>query len=94
MSVTKQKKRNMNMVGEESTRPPKKRKFVLVGPDWGSTDKPKDQGLDCRVGTAPLPGQTNNERGGDKKHIEKTGTGPLPVQSEGPKKTPSLTNKR
>ena len=92
VSVTNQKKRNM--VGEESTRPPKKRKFVLVGPDWGNSDKPKDQGLDCRVGTAPLPEQTNNEKEGNKKHIEKTGTGPLLVQSEGPKNTPRLTNKR
>ena len=33
VSVTQARKRNMR-VGEDVTRPNKKRKFVLVGPDW------------------------------------------------------------
>ena len=42
VSVTRPKKRNV--IGEESTRPPKKKKFVLVGPDWGTNGKPDAQG--------------------------------------------------
>ena len=41
VSVTRPKKRNV--IGEESTRPPKKKKFVLVGPDWGTNGKPDAQ---------------------------------------------------
>ena len=37
------------MVGEDATRPNKKRKYVLVGPDWGGTSKPGEKGLDCLV---------------------------------------------
>ena len=68
VSVSKQKKRNM--MGEETTRPLKKRKFVLVGSDWGNTDKPEDQGLECLVaneksGTGPLNKVTCEEVGGN-----------------------------
>ena len=45
VSVTKPRKRNM--IGEEVTRPTKKRKYVLVGPDWGKSTKMGTEGLDC-----------------------------------------------
>ena len=62
VSVTKARKRNM-MVGVDVTRPNKKRKYVLVGPDWGGTSKQGEQGLDCLV-----------EEEVDAKNVE---TGPL-----------------
>ena len=71
MSVTKARKRNM-MVGEDATRPNKKRKYVLVGPDWGGTSKQGEQGLDClveeevdakNVGTGPLSNKKCREVG-------------------------------
>ena len=35
------------MKGEEVTRPSKKRKYVLVGPEWGISTKMGNEGLDC-----------------------------------------------
>ena len=69
VSVTKPKKRN-NM-GEEVTRPSKKRKYVLVGPNWGESTDKGNQGLNCLVSSsggttveakgnnAPVPGSMN-----------------------------------
>ena len=45
VNVTKPRKRNM--MGEEVTRSAKKRKYVLVGPDWGKFTKMGNNGLDC-----------------------------------------------
>ena len=52
VSVTQPRKRN-NM-GEEKGRPSKKRKYVLVGPEWGTKAK-KNQGLDCKVDESRTP---------------------------------------
>ena len=52
VSVTQPKKRS-NM-GEEKGRPSKKRKYVLVGPEWGTKAK-KNQGLDCKVDESTTP---------------------------------------
>ena len=71
VSVTQARKRNMR-VGEDVTRPNKKRKFVLVGPDWGGTSKQGEQGLHClveeevdaiNVGTCPLSNKKCREVG-------------------------------
>ena len=52
VSVTQPRKRS-NM-GEETGRPSKKRKYVLVGPEWG-TKAEKNQGLDCKVDESTTP---------------------------------------
>ena len=51
VSVTQPRKRNnMGEIG----RPSKKRKYVLVGPEWGTQAK-KNQGLDCKVDESTTP---------------------------------------
>ena len=66
VSVTNARKRS-NM-GEEITRPKKKRKYVLVGPDWGVTSTISEQGLDCLIE--------------EKLNTKKCDTGPLSNKEE------------
>ena len=96
VSVTRPKKRNV--IGEESTRPPKKRKYVLVGPDWGNTEKPEEQGLNCLIGEggvekSSLPDQTSGMVKGNNVPTENVGAGPLPTLNKSPRNTPDMATK-
>ena len=83
VSVTKSKKRDYTGKGEYISRPSKKRKYVLVGDDWGNVPGSADHGLECleKDRTAPLPGKNYNqeERGNTVKPgpCDRDGTGPL-----------------
>ena len=85
VSVTQPRKRNMK--GEEVTRPSKKRKYVLVGPEWGISTKMGNEGLDClleeeggtkNVVASPL-NTKNSKKAAGKNIMNKEGTGPLNV---------------
>ena len=84
VSVTKPRKRNM--MGEEVTRPAKKRKYVLVGPDWGKSTKMGNNGLDClledEVGTKNgVAGPLNNS---GEEMTSNTRSNVMPVSIEEP----------
>ena len=88
VSVTKSKKRDLKGTGEYISRPPKKRKYVLVGNDWGEVPGSADQGLECleKDRTAPLFSEKYNqeERGDIVKPgpCDKDVTGPLQMTKD------------
>ena len=53
VSVTKSKKRDCTGGGEYLSRPTKKRKYVLVGDNWGEIPGNANQGLECLVTPDP-----------------------------------------